>query len=86
MKYSRTDDLVYVRSSKLSADAAAGWQVVEDLPGNLPTPFEQWVSHIQNGTTASDNIQLALDLTRLMEATTRSAQTGTAFYLRDLTE
>jgi 1,5-anhydro-D-fructose reductase (1,5-anhydro-D-mannitol-forming) len=86
MKYSRTDDLVYMRSSKLSADAAAGWQVVENVPANLPTPFEQWVSHIQNGTTASHNIQLALDLTRLMEAATRSAQTGTAFYLRDLTE
>ncbi|MBA2943310.1 Gfo/Idh/MocA family oxidoreductase [Paenibacillus sp. CGMCC 1.16610] len=86
IKYSRADDRVYIRSSKLSGEAAAEWQVAKELPASPPTPFEQWVSHIQNQTTASENIQLALDLTRLMEASTQSAQTGTAIYLRDLTE
>jgi 1,5-anhydro-D-fructose reductase (1,5-anhydro-D-mannitol-forming) len=86
MKYSRTDDTLFIRSSRLTGEAAAGWQAVTDLRANLPSPFEQWVSHIQNGTTASDNIQLALDLTRLMEAATLSARTGAAFGLSDLTE
>lgn len=86
MKYSRTDDLVYIRSSKLAGDAAAGWQVAQELPASLPTPFEQWVSHMKNGTTASQNIQLALDLTRLMEASVLSARSGAAFQLRNLTE
>ncbi|SDN33060.1 Predicted dehydrogenase [Paenibacillus sp. yr247] len=86
MTYSRTDDTLYIRGSKLTGEAAAGWQAVTELPMNLPSPFEQWVSHIQNGTTASDNIQLALDLTRIMEAATLSVKTGAAFQLRDLTE
>jgi 1,5-anhydro-D-fructose reductase (1,5-anhydro-D-mannitol-forming) len=36
--------------------------------------FEQWVDHLKNGTKALDNIQLAKDLTILMEASNRSFQ------------
>ena len=41
-----------------------------------PTPFEQWVGHIRDGTTATGNIALALDLTTLVDAANRSAPTG----------
>jgi 1,5-anhydro-D-fructose reductase (1,5-anhydro-D-mannitol-forming) len=36
--------------------------------------FLQWVAHIQQGTTASENIQMAVDLTKLMEAANLSVQ------------
>ncbi|MCY9665024.1 Gfo/Idh/MocA family oxidoreductase [Paenibacillus alginolyticus] len=86
LMYTRTDDKLLVRSHKLEGEAAKGWQEVTNLPENLPSPFEQWVSHIQNGTTASENIQIALDLTRLMEASTLSARSGAVCRLSDLAE
>jgi predicted dehydrogenase len=47
------------------------------IPPSGPTPFEQWVGHIVAGTTATENIALALDLTALVDAADRSARTGT---------
>jgi predicted dehydrogenase len=52
------------------------WTVSADLPAARPSAFHQWVSHIQRGTSATENIQMALDLTRLMEATNLSAREG----------
>jgi predicted dehydrogenase len=46
------------------------------LPDRAPGPFEQWVGHIESGTTATENIALAVDLTTLMDAANRSARTG----------
>jgi predicted dehydrogenase len=54
------------------------------LPDPLPSPFEEWVSHIEQGTTATENIALALDLTTLMDAANRSAKTGEAIRLVDV--
>lgn len=83
MKYSRADNILYICSSR---QADAGWQAVTELREDIPAPFEQWVSHIQHGTTASENMGLALDLTRLMEAATISARSGAAVQLQDLME
>jgi len=49
-----------------------------------PAPFDQWVEHIRRGTAAVDNVQLALDLTLLMEACDRSARTGRRVPLADI--
>ncbi|GGF69432.1 dehydrogenase [Paenibacillus albidus] len=38
--------------------------------------FEQWVGHIQNNTIAESNLQMAVELTSLMEAANRSAKEG----------
>jgi 1,5-anhydro-D-fructose reductase (1,5-anhydro-D-mannitol-forming) len=46
------------------------------LPVAASSPFEQWVSHIEDGTKATENIALAVDLTTLMDAAARSARTG----------
>ena len=46
-----------------------------------PLAFEQWIDHIQQGTTADENIAMALDLTRLIEAANLSARTGTGVAL-----
>jgi 1,5-anhydro-D-fructose reductase (1,5-anhydro-D-mannitol-forming) len=46
------------------------------IPDDAPSPFDQWVGHIRDGTTATENVALALDLTTLMDAATRAAATG----------
>ncbi|WP_256984749.1 MULTISPECIES: Gfo/Idh/MocA family protein [Paenibacillus] len=46
--------------------------------------FSQWVSHIQNDTIASENLQTATQLTRLMEAANLSAKEGRKISLKDL--
>jgi len=82
--YSTHDDKLLVRSSKLGEEAAKEWQVRQELPAERPSAFHQWVGHIENGTNADENIQLAVDLTRLMEASNRSASLGASFKLDDL--
>lgn len=73
--YSAHDAILRYKSFKLEGDAAKQWHTAE-LPTALPSAFEQWVSHIRNGTKAIENNNLAIDLTRLMEASIRSAQSG----------
>jgi 1,5-anhydro-D-fructose reductase (1,5-anhydro-D-mannitol-forming) len=46
------------------------------LPADLPNAYTQWVGHIKNNTVATQNIQVALDLTTLMDAANRSAASG----------
>jgi predicted dehydrogenase len=46
------------------------------IPTDAPSPFQQWVRHIEDGTKAAENIALAVDLTTLMDAAMRSARTG----------
>jgi predicted dehydrogenase len=48
------------------------------IPESGPSPFEQWVRHIVDGTDATENIALALDLTTLVDAANRSANSGAA--------
>jgi 1,5-anhydro-D-fructose reductase (1,5-anhydro-D-mannitol-forming) len=65
--------------SKLLLRAAKqnSWQEVS-LPPEKPKAFDQWVSHIQNDTVATENIALATDLSALMEAANLSAKTKRA--------
>ncbi len=59
------------------------WESLEvDQP--IPGAFSQWVGHIVNGTEATENIAMAVDLTRLMEASTRSAAEGRAVNIDEL--
>ncbi|HET6871365.1 MAG TPA: gfo/Idh/MocA family oxidoreductase, partial [Sporolactobacillaceae bacterium] len=51
-----------------------------------PSAFHQWVTHIQEGTTADENIELALELTKLVEASNLSARQHAPFLLNDLQE
>lgn len=46
------------------------------VPASAPSLFDQWVGHIEQGTTATENIALALELTTLMDAANRSVATG----------
>ncbi|KRE50787.1 Gfo/Idh/MocA family protein [Paenibacillus sp. Soil724D2] len=72
--YSDHDGRVLLRTKKL-ADASTQWVAYENGPEAKPSAFDQWVAHIQNGTKAVENIELAVDLTKLMEASNRSVAT-----------
>ncbi|MFC5472232.1 Gfo/Idh/MocA family protein [Cohnella suwonensis] len=58
----------------------------EPLPveDSQPIAFSQWVGHILNGTEATYNIELASDLTRLMEASNRSVAEGRPIRIDEL--
>ena len=81
--YGTPESVLQLRSNKVPG-ADAQWRVSADLPAELPSAFHQWVEHIQQGTTATANIQSALDLTRLMEAANRSARSGQSVRLDSL--
>lgn len=54
------------------------------VPGPRASAFHQWVGHIQNGTAATDNVEAAVELTRLMEAANKSAREGRVVQLEEL--
>lgn len=62
-----------LRSAKIDG---AQWIAQEVTTPAAPKPFDQWVAHIQEGTRAAENIALGLDLTALVEAAYRSADSG----------
>jgi 1,5-anhydro-D-fructose reductase (1,5-anhydro-D-mannitol-forming) len=59
------------------------WEKLE-VEQDLPTAFDQWVENILNGTEATDNVAIAVDLTKLMEASTRSAAEGRPIRIDEL--
>lgn len=83
--YGTPDSVLRLRSTK-AAGADTQWSASAELPAELPSAFHQWVDHIQQGTTATENIQSALDLTRLMEAATLSARGGQPVRLDSLAD
>jgi predicted dehydrogenase len=70
--YGAPNNELLLKTGKRNEAAAKAW-TPQPLPDHAPTAFRQWVDHIQNGTEATENIALALDLTRLMEAANLSA-------------
>jgi 1,5-anhydro-D-fructose reductase (1,5-anhydro-D-mannitol-forming) len=46
------------------------------IPPAAPSPLEQWAGHIADGSTATENIALALELTTLVDAANTAARTG----------
>ncbi|SRR5579883_2381818 len=68
------EEKLLLRSTLLGSKSAEEWHVTHDMLDHLPSAFQQWVTHIQQGSTATDNIQAAVDLTRLMEAANISAR------------
>lgn len=73
--YGTPESKLLVKSAKLGAGRESGWTTM-DVPADRPSAFEQWVEHIEQGTTASENIAIATDLSALMEASNRSAASG----------
>jgi 1,5-anhydro-D-fructose reductase (1,5-anhydro-D-mannitol-forming) len=68
------DSKLHIRSA--AVEGAEHQWLIRDVPAALPPAFDEWITHIQRGTRATDNVALALDLTAIVEAATRSASTG----------
>ncbi len=68
------DGKLHIRSDNVTG-AERQW-LVRDVPAGLPPAFDEWVTHIQQGTRPTENIAFGLDLTAIVEAATRSAATG----------
>jgi 1,5-anhydro-D-fructose reductase (1,5-anhydro-D-mannitol-forming) len=79
--YSQIDSSLQVRSLQL--ESGQRWISWRDIPADAPSPFRQWITHIQQNTTAAANIQMALDLSQLMEAANRSAVTNREMKVHD---
>jgi len=73
------EEVVKVRSNRGSGE----WETLS-LGEKQPDAFSQWVGHIRNGTEATDNVAAAVDLTKLMEASTRSAVEGRPIRIDEL--
>lgn len=81
--YGTPDAKLLLRTTKKELGDAESWQEVE-IPTNRESAFSQWVQHIQQDTTAEENIRLAVDLTKLMEAANQSAREGRVIRLEEL--
>jgi predicted dehydrogenase len=73
--YGTPDPRLLVRDTTAAREAT--WDELP-IPASGPSPFEQWIGHIVEGRTATENIALALDLTVLVDAANRSALSGAA--------
>ncbi|SFE56781.1 Predicted dehydrogenase [Paenibacillus catalpae] len=78
--YGTPDAKVLVRSNK---NGESEWTEAGQESGRIKA-FEQWADHIQNGTTAVDNIRMAQELTMLMEASNRSVAEKRAVRLEEI--
>ena len=82
--YGTPQDKLLLRTNA-GGQAAEGWQEIP-LPGNRDNAFTQWVDHIKNGTKNTENVALAAELTRLMEASNLSARERRAVRLAELAQ
>jgi 1,5-anhydro-D-fructose reductase (1,5-anhydro-D-mannitol-forming) len=78
--YGLPDEVIRVRSNKLNASE---WVTIEKKDNRIPA-YDQWVQHVLNGTEAEENIALAVDLTKLMEASNLSEAQKRAISLDEL--
>jgi predicted dehydrogenase len=81
--YSTHDSKILFRTSKLGEEVSKQW-VMKEEPSRKPTAIQQWVGHIKENTVATENIEIALDLTKLMEAANLSARSGRSVKLSEL--
>ncbi|MDP9698024.1 putative dehydrogenase [Paenibacillus intestini] len=82
MLYGTPDSTLLIRT-KVAEGQYTDWT---ELPvaENVESAFNQWVGHIQNDTEDSANINMAMELTRLIEAANRSAKEGKRIALTEL--
>jgi 1,5-anhydro-D-fructose reductase (1,5-anhydro-D-mannitol-forming) len=83
--YGTPESKLLIRSTVLGEEGSRQWNDrTNSIPPDKPMAFQQWVTHIQEGTRASENIQMAVELTMLMEAANLSVQKKTAVRLAEL--
>jgi predicted dehydrogenase len=81
--YGTPESKLLLRTKLKGEEYAKEWHEIE-LPAKRESAFEQWVGHIQQGTVATENIALAVELTKLMEAANLSAAERRAVRIEEL--
>lgn len=78
LEISGTKGAILVRNgvSYASEKTEGKWVNMEDLPDSLPTPIQQWIDSILNGTKPYFGIDDAISLTEIMEAAYQSFESG----------
>jgi predicted dehydrogenase len=71
--FSARERQLLIRTSPAEGAPTDDWTVVEIGPDQA-SAYHQWIDHIHHGTRADENLAMALDLTRLMDAAYQSAQ------------
>ena len=83
--YGTPESRLLIRSTVLGEEGSREWNDrTNSIPADKPMAFQQWVTHIQEGTRAGENILMAVELTMLMEAANLSVQKKTAVKLTEL--
>ncbi|WP_418041527.1 Gfo/Idh/MocA family protein [Paenibacillus xylanilyticus] len=80
--YGTPDGRLLIRTNA-GTEAVKEWTELPLLE-KRESAFSQWVSHIQNDSLAAENLQIAAELTRLMEAANTSSKEGRRISLSDL--
>ncbi|MGG6311014.1 Gfo/Idh/MocA family protein [Paenibacillus macerans] len=70
--YGAPESKLLLRTGTKGEEYAERWHELP-IPTNRSSAFAQWIGHIQNDTSADENVRMAVELTRLMEAAYRSA-------------
>ncbi len=83
LMYGTPDAQLLLRTTSGEGGAAESW-TAQPLPEKRESAFEQWVRHIEEGTSAEENVQLAVDLTKLMEASYLSVKERRSVRLDEL--
>lgn len=79
LMYGAVDKKLLYKSIR-AANQSNEWTELAVHP-NRESSFQQWIHHIQNDTLAAENIQMATELTRLVEAANRSAKEKRVIWL-----
>ncbi|ANY68117.1 oxidoreductase [Paenibacillus sp. BIHB 4019] len=85
LMYGTPDDRLLLRTNVNGEDAAKEWQE-QTLPDSRPGAFNQFADHIVNNTKAEENVQLAVELTKLVEAANRSVREGKSIRIDELAQ
>ncbi|WP_054028425.1 Gfo/Idh/MocA family protein [Bacillus sp. FJAT-28004] len=83
--YGNPESQLLLRTSTPGDQSSEQW-TAQVIPPNRESAFDQWVQHIENNTSADENVSLATDLTKLMEASNRSAREHRAIRIDELSE
>ncbi|GAB6989277.1 Gfo/Idh/MocA family protein [Paenibacillus pini] len=76
------DDKLFIQTTR-KKEYENDWSELP-LQDNRESAFEQWITHIQQDTVAEENITCAIELSKLMEASNKSAQEHRAVRLDEL--
>lgn len=83
--YGTPNNKLLLRTSAPGIESSEQW-TEQAIPPARESAFEQWVQHIENNTSADENIRLAIDLTKLMEASNLSARERRSVRIDELSE